>query len=344
MINLFINSLFGSTLKRPSLISIIFSYTMLIFWSLVCLFPLYWIIVTSFKTLPTYTNGPFYLPFYDFEGSLSAWETILNDNETYVAFLNSLFISFVSSTIALILGSMAGYAIARITYRPKLGSIILFILTLFITVYIILQFNISWELPTICGIIIFIILLSSLNTRFKTQLNNEDISFWIISTRVLPPVTIVLPIYVLFQQIGILKSHWSLIIAYSTGAIPIAIWLMKEFFVKIPVELEESAIIDGATRYRIWWSIILPLVKPGLAATYIITLISTWNEYLFALFLSTSNTQTLPMHVAGQLTVKGTQWWSMSVVIIIMLMPVLFIAIFLQRFVLSGLLSGSVKG
>ena len=344
MLNKILNSLFISSINKPSLINKIFSYTFLLFWSLVCLFPLYWVIVTSFKTLPTFSNGPFYLPFYDFDASFSAWKTIFDDNETYVAFINSIYVSLMSSTIALVLGSMAGYAIARITYRPKLGSIFLFIIVLLLTVYIIIQFKISWELPTVCGIVVFLILLSSLSKKFKTELNNDDISFWIISTRVLPPVTIVLPIYVLFQQIGILKSHWSLIIAYSTGAIPIAIWLMKEFFAKIPIALEESAIIDGATRYRIWWSIILPLVKPGLAATYIITIISTWNEYLFALFLSTSNTQTLPMHVAGQLTVKGTQWWSMSVIIIIMLLPVLFIAVFLQRFVLSGLLSGSVKG
>ena len=338
------NYFFLSKLYKPSKFIQLILYFILIFWALVCLFPLYWIVVTSFKNLSTFSNGPFYLPFIDFVPSLSAWELVLEDNETYLAFINSLFISFTSSTIALILGSMAGYAIAKISYNPKLISIVFFILITILTILVIIKFHVSWELPTVCGTIIFLILITSVSKKFKTSLNNDDISFWIISTRVLPPVTIVLPIYVLFQQIGILKSHWSMIIAYSTGAIPIAVWLMKEFFKKIPVALEESAVIDGASRYRIWWSIMLPLVKPGLAATYIITIISTWNEYLFALFLSTSNTQTLPMHVAGQLTVKGTQWWSMSVIIIIMLFPILFIALFLQKFVLSGLLSGSVKG
>ena len=85
-------------------------------------------------------------------------------------------------------------------------------------------------------------------------------------------------------------------------------------------------------------------VKPGLAATYVITIIATWNEYLFALFLSTANTQTMPILVASQLTVQGTQWWTMSVVILIMVLPVVAVAIFLQRFVISGLLGGSVKG
>lgn len=338
------SQLFISKLYKPSKIIQIFIYLFLLFWSFVCLFPLYWIIVTSFKTLSTFSNGPFYMPYLDFQPSLSAWNLVIDDSETYIAFINSIFISFTSSTIALILGSMGGYAIAKITYKPRLSSIIIFVSITIITVIIISYLNISWKLPTVCAILIFILLITSVGNRYKTTLNNDDISFWIISTRVLPPVTIVLPIYVLFQQVGILKSHWSMIIAYSTGAIPIAIWLMKEFFNKIPTALEESAVIDGATRYRIWWSILLPLVKPGLAATYIILIIQTWNEYLFALFLSTSNTQTLPMHVAGQLTVKGTQWWSMSVIILIMLFPIFIIALFLQKFVLRGLLSGSIKG
>ena len=130
-----------------------------------------------------------------------------------------------------------------------------------------------------------------------------------------------------------------MIIAYTAGAVPLAIWLMREFFAKIPVVLEEAAIIDGANRYRIWWSILLPIVKPGLAATYILTIIATWNEYLFALILSTANTQTMPILLASQLSVRGK-----LVVILIMILPVVAVAVFLQRFVLRGLLSGSVKG
>ena len=102
--------------------------------------------------------------------------------------------------------------------------------------------------------------------------------------------------------------------------------------------------IDGASRYRIFWSIVLPLSTPGLAATFILVLIMTWNEYLLALFLSSANAQTLPLLIAAQNATRGPQWWSMSVLIIVMIVPVVLLAIALERFISRGLLIGAVKG
>ena len=102
--------------------------------------------------------------------------------------------------------------------------------------------------------------------------------------------------------------------------------------------------IDGATRYRISWSVVLPLSGPGLAATFILVLILAWNEYLLALFLSSANAQTMPLLVAAQNATRGPQWWYMSVLIIVMILPVTAFAVVLERFITRGLLIGAVKG
>jgi multiple sugar transport system permease protein len=154
----------------------------------------------------------------------------------------------------------------------------------------------------------------------------------------------VVPIYVLFQHVGLLDTRTALIITYVAVNIPIVVWLMRDFFFSIPLELEEAALVDGATRYRIFWSVVLPLSRPGLAATFILVLIMAWNEYLLALFLSSANAQTMPLLVAAQNATRGPQWWYMSVLIIVMILPVTVLAVLLERFITRGLLIGAVKG
>jgi len=155
---------------------------------------------------------------------------------------------------------------------------------------------------------------------------------------------VVVPIYVLFQHLGLLDTRTALIITYVAVNIPIVVWLMRDFFYSIPLELEEAALVDGATRYRIFWSVVLPLSRPGLAATFILVLIMAWNEYLLALFLSSANAQTMPLLVAAQNATRGPQWWYMSVLIVVMILPVTVLAILLERFITRGLLIGAVKG
>jgi multiple sugar transport system permease protein len=127
--------------------------------------------------------------------------------------------------------------------------------------------------------------------------------------------------------------------------LPIVVWLMHDFFVGLPIELEESAQLDGASRFGIFWDIVLPLTRPGLAATTLLTLILNWNEYLFAVFLSTSKSQTMPIMVAAKNAgEKGILWWEMCAIIVIMIIPVILMAILLQRFIARGVLLGAVKG
>jgi multiple sugar transport system permease protein len=196
----------------------------------------------------------------------------------------------------------------------------------------------------VVGIVIFILILVTIGRRFKRSLGNNDIAFWMISQRMLPPVAVVIPIYVLFQRLNLLDTRTALIVTYLAVNLPIVIWLMRDYFQTIPVELEECAAIDGASRYRTFWTIVLPLATPGLVATFLFVLVFTWNEYLLALFLSAGDSQTLPILIAAQNATRGPQWWYMSVLILIMILPVIVLAVMLERYIARGLLVGAVKG
>ena len=143
-----------------------------------------------------------------------------------------------------------------------------------------------------------------------------------ISNRIMPPIVAVLPIYVMFQNLELLDTQIALIATYTAVNLPIVVWLTRDFFAAIPLDLEESAEIDGASKLRVFFTIALPLVRSGLAATFMLVLILTWNEYLLALFLTNANAQTMPVLVAAQNATRGPQWWYMSVLIIIMIAPV----------------------
>ena len=190
----------------------------------------------------------------------------------------------------------------------------------------------------------FALFLLGFGRRLRRSLGNDDIAFWMVSQRILPPVAVVVPVYVVFQHLGLLDTRTALVITYVAVNVPIVVWLMRDFLTSIPLELEELAMIDGASRYRIFWSIVLPLSTPGLAATFILVLIMTWNEYLLALFLSSANSQTLPILIAAQNATRGPQWWYMSVLIVVMIVPVVAMAIALERYISRGLLIGAVKG
>jgi len=322
------------------------SYVALGFWAFVVLFPLYWLAVTSLKLPVDVNDGPDYLPGIDFTPSLHAWQYIFFDLalDTLRPYVNTVIVALVSSVIALIIGSMAAYGISRLAYRPRLGTILVFVGSVASVTIAIAVAGVAWQLAAAAGAAVFLIGAFGLNRRLGRRLQSSDVAFWMISQRMLPPVAVVVPIYVLFQQVGLLDTRTALIVTYVSANIPIVVWLMRDFFDTIPLELEEAALVDGCSRYRIFWSIILPLSKPGLVATFILVLIMSWNEYLFALFLSSANAQTLPLTVAAQNATRGPQWWYMSVLIIIMIIPVCALAILLARFITRGLLIGAVKG
>jgi multiple sugar transport system permease protein len=334
------------SIYTPSPVGTVLAYLALGGWTVIVLFPIYWLVVTSLKLPIQVSGGPYYIPFVDFQPSLHAWEYILTgdlSNDTLRTYSNTLIVAPASALIALLLGTTAAYALVRFEYRPRVGAILTFmgcVVLAIIAVYL----GVPWPGAVAVALSVFILLLQTIGRRFQRALGNNDIAFWMISQRMLPPVAVVIPIYVLFQRLNLLDTHTALIITYVASNLPIVIWLMRDYFNTIPIELEECAAIDGASRYRTFWSIVLPLAVPGLVATFLFVLVFTWNEYLLALFLSSANSQTLPYIIAAQNAVRGPQWWYMSVLILIMILPVVFIAILLERYIARGLLIGAVKG
>ncbi|MEZ5666967.1 MAG: carbohydrate ABC transporter permease [Alphaproteobacteria bacterium] len=322
-------------------------YTLLIGWTIFVLFPIYWLVITSFKTRTDYINGPFFLPFVDFQPSLHAWTDLLVTDwkDTIGAYVNSLVIAPASTVLSVIVGSMAAYALARIEYKPKFGSIVLFVLLTAAAVVVADYALLDWWVAFAIAMALFFFLLKAVGRHFRRRLSNGDILFWIISQRILAPIVVIVPIYLMFKELGLIDNHIALILAYCVINLPIVVWLMYDFFNSIPIDLEESAQLDGASRVRTFWEVVLPLSRPGLAATALLVLILAWNEYLLAVFLSTTHAQTMPILVAAMNAgEKGILWWSMSVVIIVMIIPVVLLALVLQRFISKGVLLGAVKG
>ncbi len=321
------------------------AFLLLLVWAFVVLFPIYWLFVTSFKTAYQVDKGPFYVPFVDFQPTLDAWKYILFDlgNDTIRPYTNTIIVGITSSVFALILGSMAAYALVRFTYRPRVGMVGLVILA-FAFIFVTMALGAPPLISVASGVAILLILAQTIGRRFVRAFGNSDIAFWLISQRILPPIAVAIPLYVLYQQVGLLDNIGALIITYVATNLPIVVWLMRDYFASLPRELEESAAVDGASTWRIVRSIVLPISVPGLVASFLIVLIFAWNEFLIALVLTSAKAQTMPLQVAAQNATRGPQWWAMSVLILIMIAPVVAMAVTLERYITRGLLVGALKG
>ncbi|RWC44918.1 carbohydrate ABC transporter permease [Mesorhizobium sp.] len=322
----------------------IVTYALLFLWTLVVVVPLYWVLITSFKGPGEVDNGPFYLPFVDFAPSLQAWDFMLVQNYTLRPYMNSVIVAVASTLLAVLIGSLAAYALVRIRFQVKLAAVGIFLILLTAIIVAVATFGVRWEIAIAVAAALFIIALFTLVGRTKLAVGNNDIEFWMISNRIMPPIVAVLPIYVMFQQMRLLDTQVALIATYTAINLPIVVWLTRDFFAGIPLDLEESAQIDGASKFRVFFTIALPLVRSGLVATFLLVLILAWNEYLLALFLSNADAQTMPVLVSAQNTTRGPQWWNMSVLITVMIAPVIVISTILQKHIARGLLVGAVKG
>ena len=169
--------------------------------------------------------------------------------------------------------------------------------------------------------------------------------FALLVMRMLPPIAVLVPMYVLFSKLGLATTRFSVVLAYSTFALPLVVWLMRGFFEDLPKELEESAWIDGAGRYRAFVHIVLPLAKPGMVAAGILCLQLAWNDFLFAAVLTNNATQTLPVKMmsfsAGD---SGVDWGGLTASGMLVILPVIIFSFAAQRYLVAGLSSGAVKG
>ena len=279
-------------------------YGVLILWAVICLFPIYWTLTTSFKAAPDVMKGNL-IPWWDFTpkwlGMRSLGlspETIFQESTVREEFLkrfwNSTIAATGSSALAVILGSCTAYGLSRFNYRFGF-------------------------------------------------MRNSDISFFFLSQLILPPVVLALPFLVLYKELDLLDTRIGLIGLYTLTVLPIVIWIMRDQFGSIPVELEEAALVDGLSIWGAFVTIILPIALPGMVASFIIALVLTWNEYFFAALLTSSHAKTLPVMVASQTGSQGISWWSMAALSFAAILPLIVIGIVLERFIIKGMAAGAGK-
>lgn len=181
--------------------------------------------------------------------------------------------------------------------------------------------------------------LSRYRYRFGFM-RNTDIAFWMLSQKIIPPVAVVLPLFLMFNALRLIDSRVGLGILYTMANVPIAAWLMYQYFRQIPTDIEDSARLDGASDLRVFASIAFPLARPGVVATFVVTLVFAWNEFLFALIFTFSRARTMPILVAGQATQHGPQWWDIAVMSLITVAPLVLITALLGKRLMGGLLAG----
>lgn len=274
-----------------------FRYGVIVLWSVIVVFPLFWLVTGAFKQQEDIFPNATYIPWVEFEPTLRAFRTVFTEyrSQTINAFTNSMVAAITSAAAATVLGALAAYALTR--FRFRVGP-------------------------------------------FK----NDDIAFFFISQRMMPPVVIVFPFLLMYRTVGLLDSVWGLALAYTLFNLPLAVWILRDAFRAIATEIEESALVDGCTRFGAFLKVSLPLAAPGLVTSFVVCLIFAWNEFLFALILTFRKAQTIPILIAGQANQLGQYWWIMAAIALLSLIPIVACGIVVQRWLIRGLAAGGVRG
>ncbi|WP_172292427.1 carbohydrate ABC transporter permease [Pseudoruegeria sp. HB172150] len=179
-------------------------------------------------------------------------------------------------------------------------------------------------------------------SRFRIPLK-DDLMFFILSTRMMPPIAVAIPIFLMFRALGLSDTHAGMILLYTAVNLSLAVWLLKGFIDEIPREYEEAALIDGYTRFQAFYKVVLPQAATGIASTAIFCLIFAWNEYAFAVLLTSGTAQTAPPFIPTIIGVGGQDWPAVAAGATIFLLPVVVFTILLRKHLLRGITFGAVR-
>jgi multiple sugar transport system permease protein len=171
----------------------------------------------------------------------------------------------------------------------------------------------------------------------------EDLAFWILSTRMAPPVMVILPFYLVFKNLDLLDTTLGIVMIYMTFNLAFIVWMMRGYFESIPVELEEAARIDGLSRLQAFIKITLPLSMPGIVASSIFAFIMSWNEFLYSLILTGEKTKTATVAITSFITFEGIRWGEIAAAGILIVLPVIVFGICIQKYLIRGMTMGGVK-
>jgi multiple sugar transport system permease protein len=258
--------------------------------SIVMLFPIFWTVSTSIKQ----RADTFVLPpkFFDFTPTWKNYEQLFTDPSFIRVVTNTVVVTFGSTVLAVLIGSLAAYSLARSAAFP----------------------------------------------------GRRTLEASLILLRAMPAIVLVVPLYDLLAGRGLLGSMPMLILLYAMVNLPFAIWIMTPFFQKIPIELEEAAIVDGANQLQVLRRVVFPMAVPGLAATGLFIALLSWNEFLIPVVLGNESTKTLPVYISGFVSARLLDWGPLAAAASLAILPIAAITIIMQRRLVSGLSQGAVKG
>ena len=201
---------------------------------------------------------------------------------------------------------------------------------------------------TVVAVLLLILIGSmaayALSRSVLSRRTTKGIMIWILVTRIFPPVTTVIPYFMIIRLLGLIDTRASLVLTYVSYSLPFSIWLLLGFFQELPKEIEEAAIVEGYTLSQRFFHILLPLTVPGIAVTAIFMFIYSWNEFMFATTLTTLRAKTLPVVIASFMSDKYLDWGSMATMGSLMLVPIILFSLFGQKYLVRGLTFGAVKG
>lgn len=177
----------------------------------------------------------------------------------------------------------------------------------------------------------------------RSGATQRQIAFWVLSLRILPPIVVIIPLFLLFRSIGLTGSLWSLILLYTYMNLPLTVWLLRGFFADLPLEIEEAAYVDGASRLRTFFGVTLPLAMPGVISTALLAFIFAWNEFLFANVLTGASTRTAPVSLTEYVNPVSVEWNNIMAAGTLVVLPVWIFALGVQRYLVRGMTMGAVK-
>lgn len=276
-----------SVMARRRVIRLTWRYAIALILLVAFLFPIYWLFAMSFKTADEiFASPPVWVPdAIQFDN----FRVLFKDGDATTVW-NSLFVATTSTVIAMFLGTLCAYSLAR----------------------------------------------------FRT--GGDNLAVWIISQRMIPPVAVVFPLFLLYVWLGWVDTYHGLILLYVAFNLPYVIWMMRGYIEDIPIELEESALVDGCSRWQVLWKVVFPMVRTGLFATAVFTFVFAWNDFIFALVMTRSEVTTYPVQVTHYFGGQSNFWSKIAAMSVLGAAPVFVAVAFLQRYLVRGISMGAVKG
>ncbi|HUS52509.1 MAG TPA: carbohydrate ABC transporter permease [Thermohalobaculum sp.] len=264
-----------------------FRYLAAVALTVVFLFPIYWLFSISLKTPDEIFASP--PAWYPASIQFDNFKVLFKDGDATTVW-NSLFIAGTSTALAMFLGTLCAYSLAR----------------------------------------------------FKT--GGDNLAIWIISQRMIPPIVVVFPLFLLYVWLGWVDTYHGLILLYTAFNLPYVIWMMRGYIEDIPIELEESALVDGCTRWQVLVKVVFPMARTGLFATAVFTFVFAWNDFIFALVMTRSEVTTYPVQVTHYFGGQSNFWAKIAAMSVLGAAPVFVAVAFLQRYLVRGISMGAVKG